>query len=147
MVDSLSLSGLKQAIVHHGQAKDKEFRNFGFMMAAFFGVVLGLLPVLFKKTELRVWTVVVAVVFLAFSFIYPRGLKWLYQAWMAIGMVLGWIQTRIILSIIFYLLVTPIAVFMRLRGKDILNMKWDKSAKTYRNTTELQSGRQFDSMF
>lgn len=147
MVDSLSIAGLKQAIVHHGEAKNKELRNFGFIMATFFGIVLGLLPVLIKKSELRSWTVLAAALFLIPSLLYPRALKWLYQLWMAIGMILGWIQTRIILSIIFYLIVSPIAVFMRLRGKDILNMKWDKSAKTYRNTVDLQSGSKFESMF
>ncbi len=147
MVDSISLSGLKQAIVQHGEAKNKELRNFGLIMAAFFGIVLGLLPVLIKKSDLRLWTVITATAFLVPSLVYPRALKWLYQGWMVIGLVLGWIQTRIILSIIFFLLVTPIAVFMRLTGKDILKMKWDKSAKTYRNTSELQSGASFGAMY
>ncbi len=147
MVDSISITGLKQAFVKSGEAKNKELRNFGLIMAAFFGIVLGVLPMLIKKSDIKVWTVIVAVAFLLPSLTYPKALKWLYQFWMLIGLVLGWIQTRIILSVIYFGLVTPIAYFMRLRGKDILNMKLDKAATTYRNTDDLQSGKNFDNMF
>ena len=147
MEESLSLSGLKRVMVHHGEAKNKDLRNFGLIMAAFFGIVLGLLPVLIKKSDLRIWTIVVAALFLIPSLAFPRALKWSYQVWMLIGTILGWINTRIILGLIYFLMVTPIALLMRLRGKDILNMKWDKSLSTYRNSTELQSGSSFDSMY
>lgn len=147
MVDSLSLVGLKKAVLLHGKAKDAALRNFGLIIAAFFGIVLGLLPVLIKKSDLKVWTIIVAAFFLVPSITYPRALKYFYQVWMLIGMVLGWIQTRIILSVIYFLLVTPIAIVMRLSGKDILDMKWNKSLKTYRNDTKLQSGTNFDVMY
>lgn len=109
----------------------KQIRSFGLIMAVFFGVVLGLGP-LIKMAPIRVWPLPVAAFFLLFACFFPPALKPLYQGWMFIGGVLGWINTRIILGVIFFILFTPTAFLRRLFGKDSLGLKYDPNAKTYR---------------
>jgi len=60
---------------------------------------------------------------LAAALIYPKGLTPLYKAWMAFGHVLGWINARIILGLVFFVVVMPIGLIMRLFGKDFLRMR------------------------
>ncbi|MFA7287482.1 MAG: SxtJ family membrane protein [Melioribacteraceae bacterium] len=73
----------------------------------------------------------VSAVLLLLAFAAPRTLKYFYIAWMTIAAVLGFIMTRLILSLLFYIIITPIGIFLRLTGKDLLDMKWDKSKSSY----------------
>ena len=59
---------------------------------------------------------------------------------MAVGEGLGWINTRIILSLIFYGVFTPAAVVMRLRGKDPMRRGWEPNRESYREVRELRPG-------
>jgi membrane-associated phospholipid phosphatase len=58
-------------------------------------------------------------------------LRPLYIGWMMFAFVLGWINTRIILGIFFYLILTPIGLVLRLTGKDLLDERMDREASTY----------------
>lgn len=58
-------------------------------------------------------------------------MKPIHFAWMRLSQVLGWISTHVVLTIFFYLIITPTGLLMRLLGKDLLNQKIDKSAKSY----------------
>ena len=69
------------------------------------------------------------VLYAASSFAYPI-MKPVHVAWMTMAQVLGWISTRIVLSIFFYLVLAPGGLLMRLLGKDILDKRVDKSATT-----------------
>jgi hypothetical protein len=64
--------------------------------------------------------------------IIPQSLKQLHAGWMKIGHVLGLINTRIILGIIYYLLITPMGLVMRLMGKDSMHRAFAKDTDTYR---------------
>lgn len=55
-----------------------------------------------------------------------------YRVWMGLAQVLGWINTRIVLGLVYFALITPTALVLRLLGKDPLNRCYDKAAKTYR---------------
>ena len=68
---------------------------------------------------------------LLFALVFPKGLLPFYKIMTLFGLVLGWINTRIILSVMFYLVFTPIAVFFRIIGRDGLRLKKDKNAKSY----------------
>ena len=54
-----------------------------------------------------------------------------YKIWMGLAFCLGWVNTRIILMLVYYLVVTPIGLMMRLFRKDILNLRLEKGAQTY----------------
>jgi len=63
---------------------------------------------------------------------FPTTLKPIYRAWMALGVILGWINTRIILGVMYYLVFLPAGMIMKLMGKDPLNRKFDAKANSYR---------------
>ena len=73
----------------------------------------------------------VSALLLLLAFAAPKALKHFYIAWMSLAAVLGFIMTRLILSILFYIIITPIGLILRLTGKDLLDMKWDKKKNSY----------------
>jgi polyferredoxin len=73
----------------------------------------------------------VGVAFLAFAFAAPSALKPLQKAWMALGIFLGFFVSRIVISVLFFGVVTPTGLIMRLFGKDILDERIDKSRASY----------------
>lgn len=75
-----------------------------------------------------------ALIILAYTF--PVGLLPLQKVWMSLAIVLGFISTRIILSLLFYLVITPIGLTARLFGKDFLDEKIQKDKKSYWNYRE-----------
>lgn len=111
----------------------KDLRSFGYIMAA--GIVLffgTLIPLIWHK-PLRARTFIIASLFLIVGRVYPQSLKYIYIAWMKIGGVLGWINSRIILSVVFYLIIAPVGLFRRVFfGADPLKIKVEKAVHTYR---------------
>lgn len=68
----------------------------------------------------------------------PVILKPVYWVWMLLSIILGWIMTRVILSLLFYIVITPIGFFSRLFGNRFLDLKWDKSRDTYWNHRDMK---------
>jgi len=68
---------------------------------------------------------------LLLGLVLPGMLKPAHKLWMGLAFVMGWFMSRLILTILFYGVVTPIGLLMRVMGKDVLNMKIDKNAKSY----------------
>jgi hypothetical protein len=66
------------------------------------------------------------------ALVWPHSLERVYRLWMAVGEVLGWINTRLILGVLFYGLFTPLGLLMRLRGKDPMRRALAPEAETYR---------------
>lgn len=112
----------------------KELRNFGLITGAITVVLFGLLlPWLFEHAY-PLWPWLVAGVLWLWALLWPAGLQPVFRGWMAVGHVLGWINTRIILAIMFYLLFLPVGVMLRLLGKDPMARKLDKAIASYRVT-------------
>ena len=61
----------------------------------------------------------------------PVALGPIYKVWMKFARALGWFNTRLILALVFYLVITPIGLLMRLLGKRPLSLQWDSQAPTY----------------
>ena len=99
-----------------------QLRNFGLLVGGIFGVI-GLWPLVWRQQTPRSWALVIAVFLVLPALVAPRVLSPVYRFWMALGEVLAWINTRIILGVVFYGVVTPIAVAMRLRGRDALKLR------------------------
>jgi hypothetical protein len=68
---------------------------------------------------------------IAFGAVWPRALKYPYIAWMTMAFALGFVMSQVILTLFFFLLVTPVGLIARLFGKDFLNRKQDRQATTY----------------
>ena len=112
-------------------ATPKDLRNFGLLVGGVF-TVIGIWPMLFHSLAPRWWALLPGILLIAFGLIWPTALAFVYRGWMAVGLVLGWINTRIILGIIFYGLMTPFGLFMRVRGKDLMRKLFVQDAETYR---------------
>jgi Saxitoxin biosynthesis operon protein SxtJ len=114
-----------------GEITNKQLRSFGFTVGSIFALI-ALWPLIARSEYPRWWAVVVAAVFLVPAVVFPKSLVWVYKGWMALGHILGWINTRIILGFIFYLIVTPIGIFRRWLGKDPMGRQLRPDLETYR---------------
>lgn len=108
----------------------KQLRSFGLIVAGGFFVV-GLLPVL-RGHDPRPWALLVAGAFLIPALAVPAQLRYPYKIWMFIGHCLGWVNTRIILTALFYIVFTPVSVVMRLMKRDTMNRSFEPELETYR---------------
>lgn len=104
-------------------------RTFGVVFAVAFGLI-GLWPLL-GGTDVRVWALSVSGAFLVLALLWPRALTPLNMLWFRLGMLLHRIVNPAVMMLLFYGTVTPIAVAMRLLGKDSLRLKFDRAAPTY----------------
>jgi hypothetical protein len=107
----------------------QEVKKFGILFAAICAAAWVYL--LFKESPAWIWFGLGTVFFATTGFLAQPILRPVYVVWMKFAFALGWINTRILLGIFFYLIITPIGLVMRLVGKDILDQKLDRSAKTY----------------
>jgi len=107
----------------------RELRQFGITI----GVVLGLLGMwcVWRGKEGSYPLLISASVFFFLGIIFPVLLKPLQKLWMSLAILLGWLMTRVIVTILFYLVVTPIGLLARVCGKDFLHTKIDKNANSY----------------
>ncbi len=104
----------------------KQERQFGYLFAAVF-TIIAFWPLWPLRAPNPYW-LGGAGAWLAVALICPRLLAPLYKGWMKFGHALGWINARLILGVVFFALVTPIGLIMRLFGKDPLRMRTKKSA-------------------
>jgi len=113
------------------QITTKQLRSFGLTVGGIFALI-GLWPLVIYGEEPRWWSVVVAGILIAPALVYPNSLLWPYKGWMTVGHVLGWINTRIILGVVFYIVVTPIGIIRRMLGKDPMGRRTSPELETYR---------------
>jgi hypothetical protein len=117
------------------KANTKELRNFGLLVGGVFSVI-GVWPMVFRGEPFRLWAVIVGSGLILFGVLVPTWLAPIHRGWMWVGHVLGWINTRIILGVIFYGLITPIGVLFRLLGKDTMRQTFSDASPTYRVNRE-----------
>jgi hypothetical protein len=124
-----------------------DWKKFGITM----GIILSIIGffLLWKKNNNYNYILFLAAAFFITGLILPSILRPIYKAWMALAVVMNFIMTRVIMAVIFYLIVTPTGLIASLTGKKFLDMKIDKSAKSYwivrEKTSKLKSDyeRQF----
>ena len=103
-------------------------RSFGIVFFVVF-FLIALYPLIYNE-EIRIWSLIISLVFLILGLINSRILTPLNKLWFKFGILLGKIVSPIIMGIIFFLVVTPIGFIMRILGKDVLNLKFNAS-KSY----------------
>ena len=101
----------------------KKLREFGFLIGLGLPIFIGLIIPLIVGHTLKGWTLWIALPFLVLGILKPQLLFYPYKVWMKIGLVLGWINSRIILGIVFFLVLQPIALIMKFLGHDPLKIK------------------------
>ena len=103
-------------------------RNFGIVFFIVF-LLVAVYPIL-KGNDIRIWSLLISFVFLILGLINSKLLTPLNKLWFKFGLLLGKIVTPLIMGFIFFIVVTPIGILMRLLRKDLLNLKYNEK-KTY----------------
>jgi len=112
-----------------------DLRKFGLIMGVMITLIFGLIfPWIGDKTvnNWPIWPYIVTALFWLVALVAPRLLKPINKAWVKIGDVLGFINSRIILGVMFFLLIFPIGLVLKILGKDSMNRKYNKDLDSYR---------------
>lgn len=115
------------------------------MMWVFPLIFMGLLPWLFEG-DIPWWPLALSILLGGLYFVYPKGLYIPYRIWMAIAMVLGWVNTRLVLAFAFYVLILPIGLVLRLFNKLQYKKKMTKSAQKQSYYHDVESGKSPESL-
>ncbi len=110
----------------------KQLREFGLVIGIGLPIIFGWLIPLISGHEFKKWTVLIGLTSLVLSIIGPKLLLYPYKAWMALGHTLGWINSKIILGLVFIIVLQPIALIMKLFNYDPLKLKWDSQKSSYK---------------
>ena len=96
-------------------------RNFGIVFFIVF-LIISLWPLL-NQNEIRIWSLILSTIFLILGLINSNLLSPLNKAWFKFGIILGNFVAPIVMGVVFFFVVTPTGIIMRLLGKDLLNLK------------------------
>ena len=129
------------------KSKKSDLRNFGITI----GIILLVISVFLfwkEKESFQIFLAIGIILFLT-SISIPIFLKPVYWIWMIFATILGWIMTRLILSLLFYIIFTSIGLTYRLFGKQFLELRWDKSKDSYWNfkTNEHLQKEKYEKQF
>ena len=129
------------------KSKKSDLRNFGFFIGIVLLIISGFL--FWKEKESLQIFLIVGTTFLLTAIAIPVVLKPVYWMWMIFAIILGWIMTRVILSLLFFLILTPIGLTLRFFGKQFLELRWDKSKESYWNfrTNEHRQNGNYEKQF
>ena len=113
------------------KSEKSDLRNFGIIIGIVLLIISGFL--FWKEKEsFQIFLAIGITLFLTATAI-PAVLKPVYWIWMIFAIILGWFMTRVILSLLFYVVFTSIGLTLRLFGKQFLELRWDKSKESYWN--------------
>jgi len=117
---------MKEKVKH---AENPTNKSFGIVFFIFF-LLVSIWPIL-KNGDLRIWSLILSIIFLVLGLINSKLLTPLNILWNKLGIFLGKFISPIVMGIIFFLVVTPIGLFSRVLGKDFLKLKKNNAKKTY----------------
>ena len=108
-----------------------DLRNFGFIIGIVLLIISGFL--FWKEKEAFQIFLAMGITLFLTTIAIPVVLKPVYWIWMIFAIILGWFMTRVILSLLFYVVFTLIGLSLRFFGKQFLELRWDKSKESYWN--------------
>ena len=104
-------------------------RSFGIVFFFVF-LIVSLWP-LINENQIRVWSIIIAIIFLTLGLMNSKILKPLNILWFKLGILLGNIVAPIVMGLIFFAVITPTGFIMKIMGRDLLNSKYDDKKKSY----------------
>ena len=113
------------------KSEKSDIRNFGITLGIILLLISGFL--FWKEKESYQIFSGIGITLSLIAIAIPSFLKPVYWMWMIFGIILGWFMTRVILSLLFYVLFTSIGLTLRFFGKQFLELRWDKSKESYWN--------------
>lgn len=111
------------------QSGKNELRNFGMTVGIFLGILGALF--LWREKDYYICFILFSAAFLFLGLALPISLRPVHKAWMTLSTVLGWFMTGLILSVLFYVVITTIGLLSRLFGMDFLSRKFNRNLKSY----------------
>jgi hypothetical protein len=127
---------------------DRDLRRFGLLVGGVFALLAAWF--FYRGKPFWSWMLVPAVPLLLLGAIYPRALRFVYLAWMSLALVLGFVVSTILLTIFFYVVITPMGLLARAVGKDFLSLKLDSSQASYwiaRDPQEKQTAVDYERQY
>jgi len=117
-------------------------RSFAWIVGGIF-LAIGVFVFLKSKNAWNLFSLIGAVL-LAFGLLRPQALKMVYISWMALGLIMGLVVSPIMFSVLYFTTITPIALIMRLSGKQFLDFRLDKKSRSYWNVKKLSENIRAD---
>jgi hypothetical protein len=111
--------------------------SFGILFFVFF-LIIGLYP-LISNEPIRIWSIIVSLVFLTVTIIKPNLFTFLNKLWIKFGILLGKIISPIVMGLVFFFVVTPIGIFVKIWKKDVMGLKRGKSSYWITRDDKIQS--------
>ena len=129
------------------KSEKSDLRNFGITVGIILLVISGFL--FWKEKESFQIFLAIGIILFLTSIALPSVLKPVYWIWMIFSIILGWFMTRVILSLLFYVVFTSIGLTLRFFGKQFLELRWDKSKESYWNfrNNEQQQKENYEKQF
>ena len=117
--------------------KRKNNITFGILFFIFF-LIIGLYP-LISNEPIRIWSIIVSLVFLTVTIIKPNLFTFLNKLWIKFGILLGKIISPIVMGLVFFFVVTPIGIFVKILKKDVMGLKRGQSSYWITREDKIQS--------
>jgi hypothetical protein len=109
----------------------RELRTFGLVVGGVFVLLAAVLRLPWWQKAWGWWPLVPGVPLMLLGAALPRSLRWLYAGWMTLAVVIGAMVSTVLLTLVFYLVVTPVGLAARLAGRDFLSRKLDSAGSSY----------------
>ena len=129
------------------KATKKELRDFGLIFSCGMVLIFGLFFPWVLENPWPLWPWIVAGVFTVPALLMPAILAPVHKVWMKIGHILGWINTRIILGLIFFVVFAPVSLLFFILRKDPMNRSLDADLKTYRKNCIKEARERMENPF
>ena len=129
------------------KSEKSDLRNFGITVGIILLIISGFL--FWKEKESFQIFLAIGIILFLIAISIPAVLKPVYWIWMIFAIILGWLMTRVILSLLFYFIFTSIGLTSRFFGKQFLELRWDKSKESYWNfrTNEHRQNENYEKQF
>lgn len=127
--------------------KDKQLKNFGFLFAGMLAIVFGfILPYFFNYSRPN-WPFYIAGLLIMLSLLAPQFLVFIKTPWMKIAEILGKVNGFIILGVVFYGMITPYAIILRVFKRRPLKIKYDKTKDSYWSKAVVRDNSHMDTPY
>lgn len=118
----------------------------GLVLGALFAAFFGVWPLLRHRGS-PPWPWMLAGVLWLFALIWPAALSYLHRGWTKLGLALGWVNTRVILTLLFAISIVPVGIVMRLCGRDRMARKLDPESASYRVPSRQRADKDMERPF
>ena len=112
-------------------------RSFGIVFFVVF-LLISIYPIL-NENNIKIWALIISIIFLILGIINSKFLSPLNKIWFKFGIVLGKIISPLVMGLIFFLIVTPIGLLMRILKKDLLNLKFNNKKSYWINKNNFKN--------